>query len=121
MKNIFYCFFCVVCCYFYFSSDVVFGQSSLYSEDLPSGVERKKDGNLYFWGRKCTDDCSEHMSGYDWAEINDITSWQECYQMGKDKSSSFLEGCLQGVKDNLDPDLRPGPNDEYFGPYNRYE
>ena len=37
----------------------------------------------------CTDDCSGHEAGYEWAEENDITDPDDC----DGNSLSFIEGC----------------------------
>jgi hypothetical protein len=42
-----------------------------------------------FYGYPCTDDCSGHQAGYDWAEQNDITDSGDC----GGNSQSFIEGC----------------------------
>lgn len=43
-----------------------------------------------FAGFDCTDDCSGHQVGYDWAEDNDITDSDDC----GGNSDSFIEGCV---------------------------
>jgi hypothetical protein len=43
----------------------------------------------YFHGDLCTDDCSGHQAGYDWAMENDITDPGDC----DGNSTSFIEGC----------------------------
>lgn len=42
-----------------------------------------------FHGDDCTDDCSGHEAGYQWAEDNDITDPDDC----RGNSQSFIEGC----------------------------
>lgn len=42
-----------------------------------------------FHGYACTDDCSGHEAGYEWAEENSITDPDEC----GGNSQSFIEGC----------------------------
>jgi hypothetical protein len=49
-----------------------------------------------FGGYDCTDDCSGHKAGYDWAEANGITDPADC-PMGN--SQSFYEGCLAYTED----------------------
>ena len=38
----------------------------------------------------CTDDCSGHEAGYQWAEGNGVTDPDDC----GGNSQSFIEGCL---------------------------
>ena len=44
---------------------------------------------LTFHGYDCTDDCSGHQAGYDWAEQHGITDPDQC----GGNSESFIEGC----------------------------
>ncbi|MDH6231058.1 hypothetical protein M2281_001630 [Mesorhizobium soli] len=46
-------------------------------------------GQQTFGGNECTDDCSGHKAGYEWAEQNSITDPADC----NGYSSSFNEGC----------------------------
>nr|WP_180206792.1 hypothetical protein [Pseudomonas sp. SbOxS1]NYU07075.1 hypothetical protein [Pseudomonas sp. SbOxS1] len=43
---------------------------------------------------ECTDDCSGHQAGYDWAEENDIDDEDAC----ETPSQSFNEGCQSFVQ-----------------------
>lgn len=45
--------------------------------------------DLYFRGYKCTQDCSGHIAGYNWAIENGLTGPHEC----GGRSNSFIEGC----------------------------
>lgn len=45
--------------------------------------------SLVFHGDACTEDCSGHEAGYQWAEENEI---QDPYDCGGN-SDSFIEGC----------------------------
>jgi opacity protein-like surface antigen len=47
-----------------------------------------------FDGYECTDDCSGHQAGYDWAEDNDIDDEDSC----DTSSQSFNEGCQSFVQ-----------------------
>jgi opacity protein-like surface antigen len=47
-----------------------------------------------FDGYECTDDCSGHQAGYDWAEQNDIDDEDSC----DTPSESFNEGCQSFVQ-----------------------
>jgi hypothetical protein len=49
-----------------------------------------------FMGYECTDDCSGHEAGYEWAEENDITDDYDC----DGNSDSFNEGCQAYVEEN---------------------
>jgi hypothetical protein len=42
-----------------------------------------------FNGYECTDDCSGHEAGYEWAEEQEITDPSDC----DGNSNSFIEGC----------------------------
>lgn len=48
-----------------------------------------------FGGYACTDDCSGHKAGYEWAERNDITDEYDCVS----NSVSFDEGCAAYIDD----------------------
>jgi hypothetical protein len=50
----------------------------------------------YFHGYRCTDDCSGHQAGYDWAEEHDIDDVDQC----GGNSQSFIEGCQAWVEEN---------------------
>lgn len=47
-----------------------------------------------FDGYECSDDCSGHQAGYDWAEQNDIDDEDAC----DTPSQSFNEGCQSYVE-----------------------
>ena len=46
-----------------------------------------------FDGYECTDDCSGHQAGYDWAVENEIDDVDSCGT----ESQSFNEGCQSAV------------------------
>ncbi|RUW77269.1 hypothetical protein EN786_25250 [Mesorhizobium sp. M4B.F.Ca.ET.143.01.1.1] len=48
-----------------------------------------------FGGNACTEDCSGHKAGYDWAQQNQITDDSDC----SSNSQSFNEGCQTYVED----------------------
>ncbi len=48
-----------------------------------------------FHGFDCTDDCSGHEAGYEWAEENDIDDVYDC----DNHSQSFEEGCVAYVEE----------------------
>lgn len=49
-----------------------------------------------FYGYGCTEDCSGHQAGYDWAEQNSISTPDEC----GGNSQSFIEGCQAYADEN---------------------
>jgi len=53
-----------------------------------------------FYGYYCTDDCSGHQAGWDWAERNGVTETHEC----GGRSQSFIEGCLAYVEETYGDD-----------------
>ncbi len=53
-----------------------------------------------FHGYDCTEDCSGHEAGYEWAEENDIDDVDDC----SGNSNSFIEGCQSYVEENYDED-----------------
>lgn len=69
-----------------------------------------------FHGDECTDDCSGHEAGYEWAERRDITDPDDC----GGNSQSFVEGCRswaeeqddQGDSDVLDDEVECDPEEE---------
>jgi hypothetical protein len=59
-------------------------------------VKDNYSGYNTFNGYDCTEDCSGHEAGYDWAEENDISDEYDC----DGNSSSFNEGCASYVEEN---------------------
>lgn len=53
-----------------------------------------------FGGYECTDDCSGHQAGYEWAEQNDINDEAAC----DTPAQSFNEGCQSYIDNNSDED-----------------
>ena len=51
-----------------------------------------------YGGYPCTDDCSGHEAGYDWAEDNSIQDESDC----GGNSNSFIEGCYSYVEEQED-------------------
>lgn len=47
-------------------------------------------------GYDCTDDCSGHEAGYQWAAEKGITDPDEC----GGNSDSFIEGCISYTREN---------------------
>ncbi|KUM25928.1 hypothetical protein AU467_23960 [Mesorhizobium loti] len=60
-----------------------------------------------FHGYDCTDDCSGHETGYDWAARNDITDERDC----DGDSQSFNEGCQAYVEEHTDDASRNSQSD----------
>jgi len=48
-----------------------------------------------FGGYECTDDCSGHKAGYEWAEQNGVSNENDC----DGNSGSFEEGCRAFIED----------------------
>ncbi|PBB39623.1 hypothetical protein [Mesorhizobium sp. WSM3868] len=61
-----------------------------------------------FHGYDCTDDCSGHEAGYDWAARNNITDERDC----EGDSRSFNEGCQAYVDEQADDANRDGHSDD---------
>lgn len=60
-----------------------------YSDQEDEESENEDSSPLTFHGYTCTDDCSGHQAGYDWAEENNISDPDDC----SGNSQSFIEGC----------------------------
>lgn len=76
------------------ASDQEFGAApdAASEPDKAANTEAEVQGTTYAdqgepYG--CTDDCSGHEAGYQWADDNDVTDPDDC---GGD-SQSFIEGC----------------------------
>src|SRR6516165_5175220 len=54
-----------------------------------------------FGGYECTDDCSGHKAGYEWAEAKGITDEDQCEDIltTAPNRTSFYEGCMAYVED----------------------
>ena len=55
----------------------------------PSNNDENYVGGITRDNWQCTDDCSGHEAGYDWAEEKGITDPADC----GGNSNSFIEGC----------------------------
>lgn len=69
---------------------------SVRSEPRPTRINPERSRNR---DRGCTGDCSGHDAGYEWAERNSIVEFDDCVGPRTRKSSSFLEGCQEYVRD----------------------
>ena len=59
-------------------------------------VKENYTGYKTFGDYECTEDCSGHEAGYNWAEENGISDIDDC----TGKSDSFIEGCITYVEEN---------------------
>lgn len=71
--------------------DASFTSSNYSNDEDDSEFETKT-----FKGYECTDDCSGHEAGYNWAEENGIYDENDC----GGNSNSFIEGCISYVEEN---------------------
>ena len=75
-------------------------QSEFGTGDAEDGcndyVKENYSGYQTFHGYDCTEDCSGHEAGYEWAEENDISDAGDC----GGNSNSFIEGCRAYVEEN---------------------
>ena len=70
--------------------------SQLKSEPTPMNWEyRDKHGGLHFGAYTCTEDCSGHWAGYNWAMDKNLSEPNKC----DGTSQSFIEGCLTRVEE----------------------
>ncbi len=69
---------------------------SCATQESHISVEYKADTKT-FWDYKCTQDCSWHKAGYNWAKKKWINSINRCWW----NNQSFIEGCYQYVQDNF--------------------
>lgn len=67
------------------------------SEEVEQTSVAEQDGGSLTWhGYNCTEDCSGHEAGYDWAERKGIDDAADC----GGNSQSFIEGCEAYVEEN---------------------
>lgn len=64
-------------------------------------VPRLPAPSLSFHDYPCTEDCSGHEAGYEWAEENGIADTDDC----GGNSNSFIEGCQAYVEENVSNEL----------------
>ncbi len=73
------------------------GSNIVPNEELIEGeLDSSNPEKLTFKGYECTDDCSGHEAGYEWAEENSIDDANNC----DGNSNSFNEGCESYVEEN---------------------
>lgn len=66
-----------------------------------------------FHGYECTDDCSGHETGYEWAEDNDIYDYNDC----DGNSDSFIEGCEAFVDHSFGDEYMLEDDSDYYDRY----
>lgn len=86
MGKVFGLFFVVVIIYGLFFSDDPSNNSETVNRSTYIPTTRNSQT---FYGFDCTDDCSGHQAGWDWAESKNIYDPNDC----GGKSQSFIEGC----------------------------
>ncbi len=59
-------------------------------------IKKNYTGYQKFKGKDCTEDCSGHIAGYEWAKKKDISTINSC----NGNSISFKEGCESYVREN---------------------
>jgi hypothetical protein len=67
-----------------------------YKEKPPPEYEVVQEPSQTFYNYECTDDCSGHEAGYNWAEKKGISDSNDC----GGNSNSFIEGCKAYVDEN---------------------
>jgi len=75
------------------SEDSVWDTQDGFTDE--SSNDYKPSGQT-FHGYDCTEDCSGHEAGYDWAEEKGITDPDDC----GGNSNSFIEGCRAYAEEN---------------------
>ncbi|WP_181763489.1 hypothetical protein [Mesorhizobium sp. B2-4-15] len=75
---------------------------------LASPLVAPANAQEMFYGYNCSDGCSGHQAGYNWAQRNDITDESDC----DGNSRSFNEGCQAYIDEqSTEPVQRYQPND----------
>lgn len=59
-------------------------------------LDYEDEDTLTFRGYECTEDCSGHEAGYEWAEEKGIDDPEDC----GGNSGSFIEGCQAYAEEN---------------------
>ena len=78
------------------SSDSTDYDNSFESDNDSGSQYIEDDEPLNFHGYKCTEDCSGHDAGYQWAEDKGIDDPDDC----GGNSQSFVEGCQSYAEEN---------------------
>lgn len=67
------------------------GETEYIHEDFDNGssIDMEVDEEITRDNWECTDDCSGHNAGYEWAEEKGISDPSDC----GGNSTSFIEGC----------------------------
>lgn len=66
-------------------------------------VRAAADAGLHYKGYRCTQDCSGHRAGYEWARDKGLSERAQC----GGKSRSFIEGCYSWVAEQEEPAAEP--------------
>lgn len=76
-------------------------QNSNYDQSEVQDYDENSISTDEFHGYDCTDDCSGHEAGYDWADENDICSeYSYGDEYEESHSNSFNEGVTAYIEDN---------------------
>jgi hypothetical protein len=92
------------------SRQVSLSTQNTYMPEQPVHAESDPQSSTTptFGGYDCTDDCSGHQAGYDWAETHDIDDEDTCDSLDTN-SESFKEGCKAFVNgDDRDAESEAG-------------
>lgn len=76
--------------------DGQFGSGTTEEDECNQYVQDNGYYETDFHGYDCTEDCSGHEAGYEWAEENDISDEYDC----DGNSNSFNEGCQAYIEEN---------------------
>jgi hypothetical protein len=81
-----------------FSSSNKVQEPAYIREEFNNGkiIEMPVDDTITKDNWECTDDCSGHDAGYEWAEEKGITDPSDC----SGNSESFIEGCEAYANEN---------------------
>lgn len=71
------------------------------------------DESLTFRGYKCTEDCSGHEAGYEWAEEHGISDPSDC----GGNSQSFIEGCESYAVEQMNEEYQEQEEEDYYDRY----
>ena len=67
------------------------------------------DGSREFGDSPCTEDCSGHEAGYEWAQDNGIEDPDDC----GGNSNSFIEGCVTYAKEQIEGEADADAEDDF--------
>jgi hypothetical protein len=84
--------------FIYFGTDTI--MRTIFTILIFAGLSLCQASAQNFHGYPCTQDCSGHEAGYQWADDQSITSTDDC----SGNSNSFVEGCNAYVEENYPED-----------------